>query len=219
MKKIIILVFLMGFVFGCCTAVKSKNIGVENGLKTIVVVLSQSKDGGGKCAGVVLNKSKGLIATAAHCANQIDSMDVIAINGRSPSKIAYIDTKIDLAFLVVSDKNILRNMKNAAFTDDINLGDHLYLIGHPDDSFYSVSGGIISQILVLNETGLGLCYPAIKTDALGRPGNSGGAAFNSNWEFIGLASTIDNPPGTGYTFLVDARLIKILSEKITTPLD
>ncbi len=74
-----------------------------------------------------------------------------------------------------------------ADSDQLQIGDPLYVIGYPGlgGNTVTMSQGLVSGFLDQDNDGI---FEWIKTDAEVNHGNSGGLAVNSDWDFIGVPS-------------------------------
>ena len=93
----------------------------------------------------------------------------------------YVNSMLDLGFLRVykSSGMKLEIIKIADITPEI--GDEIYILGHPLGARYNLSKGIVSNLDRPFFMGV---------DAVMTFGNSGGGVFNSNGELVGICSRV-----------------------------
>lgn len=112
----------------------------------------------------------------------------VAIDGKLIEKqivdVLYVDPKFDIAFIAAPKK-----LKDLAVPlekqTDLNEGNRVIAIGHPYGLKYTVTTGIISNLLHQQS---GITY--IQHDAAINPGNSGGPLINLEGEIIGINTFI-----------------------------
>jgi serine protease Do len=102
---------------------------------------------------------------------------------RQKGKVLYTDQSNDLALIKV--ETILEGIENLAFTDVIDMGQHIIALGHPYGLSFSSTFGIISNSSLDVK---GISY--IMHDAALNPGNSGGPLINSIGELVGMNSSV-----------------------------
>ncbi|MEN8138143.1 MAG: trypsin-like peptidase domain-containing protein [Bacteroidota bacterium] len=146
---------------------------------------------GGLGTGVLVSKT-GEIITAAHVVSNASEIEIIYKDGTtSAASIEKISNTGDVA-LLIADK-VSQNSTIAKFgnSDEVKIGDNIYIIGFPMGLEYSLSSGIISGIhhdkLKIEE---GVSMEFFQTDAAINTGNSGGPMFNQKGEVIGIISSI-----------------------------
>ncbi|MFX0084229.1 MAG: serine protease [Candidatus Hodarchaeota archaeon] len=108
-----------------------------------------------------------------------------SVQSRSFTTVAgeflYVNELLDLALMRVC-KSIGIELEVLSFADELpQIGDNVYVIGHPLGRRYNLSKGIVSN----------LDYVFFMTvDALMTFGNSGGAVFNKSGKIIGICSRV-----------------------------
>ena len=124
---------------------------------------------------------------------------------------------------ILSDITILKIKTDKKFkfielNEDIkyDIGDNVFVIGNPYNLGMSMSKGIISAINRKLRNNNYLYTNLIQTDAAINKGNSGGALFKENGEFIGMTSVIFSPNGNniGIGFAIPTKNIIDIVEKI-----
>lgn len=113
-------------------------------------------------------------------------------------EVCYIDPKFDLAFLKAPEelKNIINDLSD---DEELKEGHYVIAIGHPYGLKYTVTKGIISNLL--HEQG-GIKY--IQHDAALNPGNSGGPLVNMEGKIIGINTfIIKNGNNIGFSLPVN----------------
>ena len=102
----------------------------------------------------------------------------------------------DIAILQIEGSEYIRkHYVSAAKIGDSNqvkVGEKVYVIGNPDNDGISVTGGLISvesEYIMMHSTDgkkREVIYRVMRTDAAINPGNSGGALFNAYGQLIGI---------------------------------
>ncbi|MBP6625643.1 MAG: trypsin-like peptidase domain-containing protein [Chitinophagaceae bacterium] len=130
-------------------------------------------------------KDYNLIVTNHHVVKQHGD---VTIKGKSFekqfTKILFIDTKYDIAFLSPPENIEFSQIKLGDY-HQLHDGDEVLAMGHPYGLNYSSTQGVISRV---DRVQNGLKY--IQVDAAINPGNSGGPLVNQQGEVIGMNSFI-----------------------------
>jgi len=153
---------------------------------------------GGQGSGVLISK-EGLIWTASHVVNSAEYVAVKFTDG-DVYKAIVVSTNptADVALLKI-EKDFELKEKHVAIignSDDMMIGEDIFVIGAPHGLEQTLSKGIVSGRLKPQKVG-GQLLPVeyIQTDAAINPGNSGGPMFNMKGEVIGIASFILSESG------------------------
>ena len=114
----------------------------------------------------------------------------------------YYSIEKDLAVVGIYYNNRDFNEVNFSHINNINQGDDVFAIGHPNDNFWSYSKGYISQLRENTWSIRGYVHKAtlIQTQTPLNPGNSGGPLVNSNGELVGVVSFVE--PGENLNFAI-----------------
>lgn len=220
-KRIFTLVFLVLCLFSCvnCSSVKVNSAANARDAKEKTVALIY-KDIFGEyniyCAGVWISETE--IMTAAHCVNSqyedqnavgltldVVSEDMIKKDNIVPVKavIAKVDTSVDLALLKV-DKWEFPKKRVAPIGETLpSVGEEVHIVGHVAGLPWTYSHGVVSA-----KRGLMSRAPiqagTVQIETFAYRGNSGGGAFNSQGELIGICSFFFNAaPGQIFFISVD----------------
>jgi S1-C subfamily serine protease len=190
--------------------------GSTRALKATVLVLTPDNNGEllASGSGTVMDADKGYILTNYHVLGNTQSAQLfneqgLAIIGVMPAnlkgapilkfyaELVADDPALDLAVLQITalfDDPKARLPKNLGLTaieransEQLNIGDELFVIGYPGlgGNTVTMSKGLVSGFLDDNNDDL---FEWIKTDAEVNHGNSGGLATNARWQFIGVPS-------------------------------
>lgn len=190
--------------------------GLSRALKATVLVLALDNNGDlvTNGSGTVLDAEKGTILTNYHVMGARETQRLysdlgLAVIGVMPpdlkgapilkymARLAAADPELDLAVLRISGlfddpraglpANLGLTAVPRADSDDLMIGDTLYVIGYPGlgGNTVTMSAGLVSGFLDEDNDGL---FEWIKTDAEVNRGNSGGLAVNDQWQFIGVPS-------------------------------
>jgi len=142
--------------------------------------------------GTLVGEDKKYILTAAHVvadASQIkvefkDGTILDAYNRR-------VDRIADVAIIELERPVLERPAAAIGNSDDVRIGDDIFIIGNPLGLAHSVSRGIISSKHIENSKWNNKrLMEFFQTDAAINKGNSGGPMFNMKGELIGVVSSI-----------------------------
>ena len=133
-----------------------------------------------------------LVLTASHVVANADKIMVQFYDGESvEATTTRISRMADVAVITLSSPPA--NPKVALFgnSDDVRIGDEIFVVGAPMGLPYSLSRGVISGRHAEHElSNDGKSLEFFQTDAAINTGNSGGPMFNYNGEVIGIVSSI-----------------------------
>ncbi len=145
----------------------------------------------------VLVTTRGYVITAAHVVQTADLVEVEFSSGfRTTAVVTASDPGRDLALLKL-DK-IPEGIKpmRLADSDDVKIGEEVFVIGAPYGFSHTLSVGHISGRHAPEEIGPnGPQAETFQTDAVINQGNSGGPMFNSRGDVIGIVSYILSQSG------------------------
>jgi len=128
----------------------------------------------------------------------------------------FLDSKHDLA-LIHADGNAIPKhgiIKLAPKTPPVS--DRLYIVGHQTGLYFTFMEGVAAAYRKnFDEIGVDISGPFLQIQSDVFFGNSGGGAFNTDGELVGIASFLMRAPGMSYfihvetirTFLKDAKVI------------
>lgn len=133
----------------------------------------------GLCTGFFIG-SNNQIMTAAHCVDGIVmSVAVKTHDGsRYKAEILYISKTSDVALIKISTTT---QYPHFTVAKSVTQGEKVYTLGHPLRKVYTLTHGIIANVLE-KETKKTL------VDMTLLPGNSGGPVYNEKGELVGVAS-------------------------------
>ena len=163
---------------------EKKNLGI--GQKSAYT----SSEGFG--SGVLVGENSNYILTAAHVVANASKIQVEFIDGTTVSAVnRRVDKTADVAIIQLErsithlPKAILGN------SDEVRVGDDVFVIGNPLGLAHSVSKGIISgKHAEQNATNESQAMEFFQTDAAINKGNSGGPMYNTEGEVVGIVSSI-----------------------------
>jgi serine protease Do len=188
---------------GSFTSAIAKLPKIDDNLNATVVVIGKSSEGEikrpktpiGMGTGVVFG-SDGLFVTNWHVIEKARNVVVFVYDkddlNEYETEIIGVDKVMDIAILKIVGE-LPPIMTKADFGEDPQVGEDIYMIGHPQGMVWTVSKGIISHDRRFVETPW---QRMIQTDALLMPGNSGGPLFNENGNIVGI-NTIIVPSADG----------------------
>ncbi len=161
-------------------------------------------------SGIIVD-AQGHILTNSHVVNGATKIVVVLSDGRryteNKIKLIGVDPKTDLAVIQILDKE---GFPPATFgdSDQVDVGQWVVAIGHPQGLDQTVTQGIISA---KHRHGIGdptSYQDFLQTDAAINPGNSGGPLLNLRGEVIGVNAAIISGSGgfEGIGFAIPSNL-------------
>jgi hypothetical protein len=147
--------------------------------KSLVVVLTQDREGNAIAQGSGFFFKSGFVATNLHVLKRASQGYVKSLSDGVSYKISSVvgfDLKHDVCVLKLSETS---GVPLPLSTDAVAVGDDILVAGNPEGLEASFSKGIVSGI----RSGSGL----IQMDAAISPGSSGGPVVNQHGEVVGLA--------------------------------
>lgn len=134
-------------------------------------------------SGIVVRK-EGYILTCAHVLEKAKKIEIIDVHGkRYRAKIVGKDVLTDIAVLKVTEGSQKLSVAELGESIQVKSGEWVIAIGNPEYLEQAVTVGVVSGI---SEGLKGIEY--IQTDALIRPGDSGGPLLNEEGKVIGINS-------------------------------
>lgn len=145
----------------------------------------------------VLVTDRGYVITAAHVVQTADLVEVEFANGfRTTAAVRASNPAKDLALLKLDEVPADIEPLRLANSDDVNIGQEVFVIGAPYGYSHTLSVGHISGRHTAGEAGPGGPQAeTFQTDAVINQGNSGGPMFNGRGEVIGIVSYILSQSG------------------------
>ncbi|MGB0403416.1 MAG: S1C family serine protease [Salibacteraceae bacterium] len=195
---------------------------------SVVVIYTDSKQaaGGGSRlntvsaqgigSGVLIDDNNWYIMTAAHVVQGADKIRVTFSSGEDvPAQIVSSIPKADVALLKLDWKPLETKVSAVPLgnSDDVKVGDDVFVIGAPMGLEHSLSRGIVSGHHHMDKvSSSGKKMDFLQTDASINQGNSGGPMFNMKGEVVGLASFILTQSGgfEGIGFAATSNIAKDL---------
>jgi Do/DeqQ family serine protease len=165
-------------------------------------------------SGVVIDGTRGIIATNHHVVQGADAIRVTLHDGRRvAARLLGSDPETDIAVLQAQADDL--TALPLADSDALKVGDFVVAIGSPFGLAQTVTSGIVSA---LGRSGLGIeGYESfIQTDASINPGNSGGPLVNLAGELVGINTAILAPGGgnVGIGFAIPTNMARTVIEQI-----
>ncbi len=141
-------------------------------------------------SGVLINDN--IVLTASHVVANADEIMVQFYDGESvQAKTTRISRIADVALITLSKPLANPYIATIANSDEVRIGDRVFVIGAPMGLPYSLSRGVISGKHAEHEfSNDGRSMEFFQTDASINTGNSGGPMFNYKGEVIGIVSSI-----------------------------
>lgn len=188
----------------------NKKISVERLRQATVAIINN--DGIIKlpsCAGVWIGKD--LIITAAHCVDddrlmfEYATKDEYANDETSKATLVAIDEKSDLALLLAPGDS---NHPIISFSRDVvSAGDQVDIVGHPVGYDWTYSKGYVSAIRDDQSGPKNLMKKVVQVSAPVWMGSSGGAAFDSKGNLVGICSWISKN-GPHLSFFIHKEVVE-----------
>jgi serine protease DegQ len=168
----------------------------------------------GTGSGAVINAREGFIVTNAHVVEGGARFEVQFSDGRVlAAQLVGKDDATDIALLRVAPAGL--SQIEVTNSDDVQVGDLVFAIGHPLGLDQTLTMGIVSG---LGRTGIGDgLEDYIQTDAPINPGNSGGPLIDSRGRLIGINTAILSRSGgsVGIGFAVPARMMLAVVDQLS----
>ena len=151
----------------------------------------------------------GYLVTNNHVVEGGDAYSIKLTDGAEyDAKLIGRDPRTDLAVLKVDNKGT--KFTYVGFADDakVRVGDWVVAVGNPFGLGGTVTAGIVSARG--RDIGAGPYDDFLQIDAAVNRGNSGGPAFNTNGEVVGVNTAIFSPSGgnVGIAFAIPATTVK-----------
>jgi len=179
--------------------VENKKIGIGPG------GLVEYRNGHG--SGFFINDS-GTLVTNFHVIKGADIVKVVDSEGNTYNAmlIAY-SIEADIAILTISKES--KNFLELSDSEDIELGDDVYVIGYPLGLDLTITKGIIGIKKVNTRLS---CVPLIQHDASLNPGASGSPLLDEHGNVIGINCGLYSSDGlyVGYSFAIPVNTLKQL---------
>lgn len=190
-------------------------------VKSTVIVETANEIG----SGVVISND-GQILTNYHVIKNQEDIH-IAFKPKSkyttnPTKNSFLKVKIlkvdplkDLALLRILDNNLAQNLTpiNLASLDDVDIGEDIYTMGHPEKEYFTLGWGTVSSVRQNYSWNTHKANFVIQTQSATSKGNSGGPLLGEDYKLIGLNS-FSNTQGQNLNFAVSISDInEFLSKK------
>jgi serine protease Do len=159
-----------------------------------------------------------IVLTAAHVVGNADQIMIQFYDGESiEAKTVRISRVADVALVQLSKAPTHPQVAVLGNSDDVRIGDEVFVVGAPLGLPYSLSKGVISGRHAEHSlTNDGKSMEFFQTDAAINTGNSGGPMFNYKGEVIGIVSSILSRSGgfEGIGFAATSNVSKtILTER------
>jgi serine protease Do len=200
MKRFLLLSLLA--VFSCSLMAQDLADLFEDIKKTVVTIYVQesvntgagdprtftSNEGLG--SGVLINDD--VILTASHVVANADRIMVQFFDGEAvPASVTRISRMADVAVITLARPPADPHKAQIGDSDEMRIGEEIFVVGAPMGLPYSLSRGIISgKHAEHNFANDGKSLEFFQTDASINTGNSGGPMFNYRGEVVGIVSSI-----------------------------
>ena len=179
-----------------------------------IIASDNSKTGTGGAGSII--RDDGLIITNAHILINKDSVRLLPnisvflkpdkitgnpktdLGKRYRGKVLEYNVQLDLALVMIQDAEVPLPTVDFADSGTVITGDHVYVIGHPEQGgLWSLTTGVISAFMQ-NYGGVE-GKDLFQTDAGINRGNSGGPLLNEEGNMIGINSLIARTAEDGMT--------------------
>lgn len=221
---------ILGVVLGCASCaspvgeapsgakMSRKNIITEIESSTAALVKEVESEEVPYCAGVWVDTTH--LLTALHCVVNEPNFAVLIKtksmfdNTTSPTQGVVVNgnVRVDLALVEVSYRVPLHGIARINTSKPVQ-GDHVHVIGHTAGYPWTYTEGSISSYRKSMRGPTGEKLAVVQVSGFVWMGNSGGGAWNSEGELVGIASWIDSRV-SGVAFFISGEEIKhFLQEK------
>ena len=141
-------------------------------------------------SGVLINND--IILTASHVVANADKIMVQFFDGEAvPASVTRISRIADVAVITLARPPSDPHTAHIGDSDEMRIGEDIFVVGAPLGLPYSLSRGIISgKHAEHNYSNDGKSLEFFQTDASINTGNSGGPMFNYRGEVVGIVSSI-----------------------------
>lgn len=141
-------------------------------------------------SGVLINND--IILTASHVVANADRIMVQFFDGEAvPASVTRISRIADVAVITLERPPSDPHLASIGDSDEMRIGEEIFVVGAPMGLPYSLSRGIISgKHAEHNYSNDGKSLEFFQTDASINTGNSGGPMFNYRGEVVGIVSSI-----------------------------
>lgn len=141
-------------------------------------------------SGVLINND--VILTASHVVANADRIMVQFYDGEAlPASVSRISRMADVAVIALAQSPSDPHIARIGDSDEMRVGEEIFVVGAPMGLPYSLSRGIISgKHAERNFSNDGKSLEFFQTDASINTGNSGGPMFNYRGEVVGIVSSI-----------------------------
>jgi serine protease Do len=160
-------------------------------------------------SGVLINERE--IVTASHVVHLAENIQVVFSDGQKiPATVESSWPEADVALVRLSWKPDNPVIAKMADSDQVRVGQQVFVIGAPYGLEYSLSSGYISGKIEKGNMSNSLKqHEYFQTDAAINQGNSGGPMFNMDGEVIGIVSYILSNSGgfEGLGFAVTSNVV------------
>ena len=188
-------------------------------LKMVSTIEEEQKSAGELSVATVSSREVGsgvlieeqLILTAAHVVHGADQLKVVFFDGvEITAKVISSDISADLSLVQLDKKHPSFKPAVMGDSDQMKIGDPVFIIGAPYNISYTLTRGIISGRHLEGYDSDFTKSEFFQTDASLNPGNSGGPMFNMRGEVIGITSFIKSNSGgsEGLGFVVTINSVK-----------
>lgn len=198
--------------------------------KSVVKIIIEEKDFSVREGQMVTNQgigsgvlidANGLVLTASHVVQTAENIKVQFNDGETiPAKVVSSAPFADVAAIQLSWAPKDKVVAKLGDSDDVRIGDQIFMVGSPYGLDFSLSVGYISGRHTKKRFAHGShAMEFFQTDASINHGNSGGPMFNMKGEVVGLASYILSESGgfQGLGFAATSNVCKDLLLDEVTP--
>lgn len=213
LKSVLAALLLTFSLVACSDNGVNRNI-VEAKLGVVVIMSTKTNPikGESSSLGTGFFIGENEILTNYHVIGDATSIVVAGRERAEPmdAEVVYGDPVSDLAVIRLKDwekylKTYTYKVLPLAKSDDFEVTQDMYVIGHPWGLYYSVSRGILSHPYRMPKP---IPQYLLQTDAHLFNGNSGGPMLNDDGEVIAVSSNMVMNEGGSYGFGIPVRLVK-----------
>lgn len=226
-RACLVLIFLVGgtlAVSGCggSDSLTSQEV-FEQGREGVVQLSGRLGDGYGYGTGVIYDDTKGLVLTAAHVVDGLNSLKARYANrARVPARVLGASTCNDLAVVELDSLPDGARALPLANSSQVRNQDEVTALGYPttfaekisQEQLVSSSGHVQARkVAAAPDDALPKFPETIQHDATINPGNSGGPLLNDHAEVIGI-NTLGNPENENQFYAISSNKAKSQIKKL-----
>jgi S1-C subfamily serine protease len=126
------------------------------------------------------------------------------------AKVSGFNKDLDLGLITVNSPGPVNHPWALISTEEISDGDRVEIVGHPMGHTWCYVEGLISSTMPAEPNADGVPMPTLLVQGPVSPGNSGGGAFDTNGNLVGIASYFSKSMGSMSFFVHRDGILRFL---------